>query len=331
MTMTISSRRFARWATVAIAALVAGSTLALAGPASAQSLGPGLPSDPQVRGYIGFCDQNGNNVVGGDIDTTPFVWKSVASQTPPSSYQGKGQNAALVIYQPRPDTEPYDWTGTSITAGTFYNSKKLPTVQATHGDESLASYMKDFPPKVDGLYVLRMEFGKANVGLYSQTYPSTTIQVTGKSWRVVKGGTVDCKAATGISQEQLTGVVTKKQLTPGQPPAGEQTVAANGAPHPLTQTSSAPSGTSSKGGSSGAVNGGHLSAPAGGKSSGSAAAAGASATDQSPVASDNVAGSTVSHKSSSWIVWVLLGVVVLLAAALGLVLRARRASPPSAN
>ena len=71
-------------------------------PALAQS----VPfTDPNTAGYIGLCDPYGHNVTGGSVDATPFVWKSVASSTPPAQYTGQGQNSVLEIHaEPSPST-----------------------------------------------------------------------------------------------------------------------------------------------------------------------------------------------------------------------------------
>ena len=105
--------------------------VAMSSAASAQAESErGLPSDPNARGYIGLCNENGQNVTGGSINARPFIWKAVSSSHPPGSFQGHGQNADLLMFQPRPDTGPAYWSGTAMTAAAYYVSKEVPAVQA---------------------------------------------------------------------------------------------------------------------------------------------------------------------------------------------------------
>ncbi|MBE7188295.1 hypothetical protein [Jatrophihabitans endophyticus] len=268
------------------AAFVVTVVAGLTGTASAASSGP-LPADPAAKGYVGLCDEAGRNVTGGSISTRPFVWKAVATTAPPTSYQGHGQNAVLGILQPRPGTAPAEWNGTSLTAASYYRQKATPAAQATYGDASLQSIIKRYPPEVDGLYVLRMYFGRAGYGNYTADYPTTTIQVTGKSWRVVRGGTVNCHAATAVSNEQLTGVVGRRSTTPRQPASSDHTVDTTRARVIAVSTAD----IEAKGG---------------------------------PHSIDAAPAADSSQSSNSTVVWVLVGVVVLLVIALGAVVRTRR-------
>ncbi|MBN9619638.1 MAG: hypothetical protein J0H43_07895, partial [Actinobacteria bacterium] len=184
---------------------------------------------------------------------------------------------------------------------TFYTTPRLPAVQATYQDLSLSQFTQNFPPMVDGLYVLRIYFGRANYGLYSAPYPTTPIQVTGTTWHVVSGGTVDCGASKGESNEQVMGVVSKSDTTPRRPSAGEQTASAghSGAITAPVGSGGAASGSGSTGsGGSGAVPG----------------------SGMSPTA----ASAHSSGGSMVWLVWLLVGVVFVLGAALFLVSRSRR-------
>jgi hypothetical protein len=175
--------------------------------------GSGVPfTDPSAAGYIGFCDLAGHNVTSGTLDGTPFVWKAVSSVQPPKAYQGGGQNADLNIYQARQDLDPGDWTGEGMIGDTQYAATKEPTAVATYKDISLKSIVLALPPMWDGMYALRMQFGKTGFGIYGATYPMTVIQVIGNRWHVISGGLVNCSTARGISLETLTGVAS--QLPP---------------------------------------------------------------------------------------------------------------------
>jgi hypothetical protein len=303
--MTVSTSLRRRAAAAAVLALLA-ATLAWCVPAQARVAG--LPSDPRAYGYIGFCNEAGQNVTGGSIDAHPFVWKAVSSTHPPANYQGPGENAVLNIYQPRPDTAPAYWSGISLTSASFYNTRNVPVIQATYADESLHDFMKQFPPKVNGLYQLRVFYGKANYGLYSAKYPVTTIQVTGTTWHVVSGGTVNCTKGKAISNEQLTGVVKKSQVVPHKPSAAQEVVQTRpgrtitAAPVAHARTAGSSSSASSPGDDS-ATNG-----------SASPAAATASSAHSS---------------SSGWVLWTLLALVAALAVALAVVLRARKPTSPT--
>ena len=249
-------------------------------------------------------------MVSGDVNTKPFVWKAVASTRPPGAYQGAGQNAVLNAFQPRPDTRPVEWSGRSLTAASFYANPRHPAVQATYLDLSLADFMQNFPAKINGLYVLRVSYGKRDYGLYGATYPTTTIQVRGSRWYVVAGGTVDCSHATrAVSMEQLTGVATKRDVTARKPAVGQSTAPSG---HPRRITTSPSSVRAAAAGDRRTVG-----------SSGGAA-------DSSTSASAASAATSTSH---SWVLWTLGALVVLLAASLLLLAtrRHRLAGPPAAH
>lgn len=200
----------------AAAALAAISVLATgAVPAAAA---PTVPSDPSVKGFIGLCDRHNHNISGGDIHDVPFVWKAVATQPPPKQFLGQGENTILNIYQPRPGVAAGNWSGDQLTSASFYATRRAPAAQATLKDLPLAVIVREFPPLVDGLYELRMYFGKANYGLYSATYPATFIRVQGDHWNVVKGGSVNCAASTGESNEVLSGAIPPTVAYGGTPP-----------------------------------------------------------------------------------------------------------------
>ena len=272
------------------------------GPAAAAA--PALPTDPAARGYIGLCDEAGRNVVGGSTLTRPLAWKAIASQPAPAAYRGPGQNAVLGVYQPRPGVQPGLWSGLFLTAATFYSSPKAPMAQETYQDPSMADVMKTYPPLLNGLFVLRMHYGKQNYGTYDRTYPQTVIQVQGTRWHVVQGGTVDCRAK-GVSLAQITGVVTKRDLTPRTPSADYVVAsgAGSGKPHAIT---AAPS----------KVGNGSVPRRAG---------AGVPANEAATV-------STPSPSSKAWLVWIAIGGVAVLlgiGAALGRARQTRAIPTPN--
>jgi hypothetical protein len=191
------------------------------GGSAAASTGNVPFTDPQADGYVGLCDLAGHNVTSGSLDSTPFAWKVVSSARPPKAYSGRGENADLDIYQARPGVLPGDWTGEDLMGATDYAHPGQPTAEATYKDDPLREITLALPPLWDGLYALRMQFGKTGYGVYNATYPMTVIQVTGNSWHVVSGGLVDCGRAKAVPQEVLTGVAAHQvsaQQTNGETP-----------------------------------------------------------------------------------------------------------------
>ncbi|MGN6606079.1 MAG: hypothetical protein ACTHMS_03585, partial [Jatrophihabitans sp.] len=196
-----------------------------------------VPQDPAVAGTIGFCDLHDHQVTDGPVDGTPFVWKAVASQPPPKDYLGRGENTILNIFQPRPGVPAGEWSGDQLTAATFYQSSTHPAAIATSQDLPLSAIVAEFPPLVDGLYELRMYFGKTDYGVYSATYPAVFIRVTGDRWNVVNGAPVDCSSGQGQSSEVLAGTVSKQDATripdsASVPPPASAESAATGRPSP---------------------------------------------------------------------------------------------------
>lgn len=311
--MNRSTRLLASLATVTAALAVTVGAGLLGSPAEAAAASRALPADSAAQGYVGLCNEAGQNVTGGSVDTRPFIWKAVASTPPPSAYQGHGQNAVLGIFQPRKQTLPIEWGGTSLTAASYYRQRATPAAQATYTDQSLRSVITRYPPKVDGLYVLRMYFGRAGYGTYTASYPATTIQVTGSTWRVVAGGTVNCHHASAVSNEALTGVAGAKSTTPRKPSASERTV--------QTARSRVITAPTREQVSSGVLHAGGVRPATG--ASGPATSAPAASGDRTTLTSTQAADT--SHTSSlSWVVWLLVGIVVLLVLALGASMRTRR-------
>jgi hypothetical protein len=229
--------------------IAATALLATGAETAAASSSSSIPfTDSQAEGYVGLCDLAGHNVTSGSVASVPFVWKAVSSVRPPAAYRGAGQNADLAIYQARQGLDPGDWAGLGLIGDTQYKYSQEPTAEATYKDVSLESIVLSAPPSWDGLYALRMNFGKSNYGIYGATYPMTVIQVTGKTWHVVDGGLVNCKHAEGVSLETISGVAD--QLPPKPIPNGLATAAPATAratqsaqPNPGSSGSPAPGGS----------------------------------------------------------------------------------------
>jgi hypothetical protein len=205
-------------------------------------------------GYVGLCDLSGHNVTSGSIHSTPFVWKAVSSVQPPAAYRGVGENAVLNVYQARQDIDPQDWTGLNLVPATDYKRPKQPTAIATYKDYPFTQATLSLPPMWNGMYVLRMQYGKTGFGIYSATYPQTVIQVSGDQWHVISGGLVDCSSAKAVPQEVITGVAkkltapaaTKNQTPTSAAPADRATGSVtSGATSSGTTTGSGTSSTAS--------------------------------------------------------------------------------------
>ena len=181
------------------------STLAVVlGGSGVSGAAPVVPyTDPNAVGYIGLCNQAGQQITSGSINTDPFTWRAVSSQPAPSDYAVPGQTAILLAYQPQEGLEASEWSGDSLTASSRYSNASNPMAAATDRDGSLAVFMQEYLPKWDGFLQLRMYLGAPNKQQYDLTYPALNIQVTGDTWTAVGGGPVDCASGTAESLETI--------------------------------------------------------------------------------------------------------------------------------
>ncbi|HTW20501.1 MAG TPA: hypothetical protein VME70_09860, partial [Mycobacteriales bacterium] len=179
-------------ATVAAGGLVVGS----AGSAAATGGAPPWEPDSGSVGSLTFYDAAGTPVTGGSINDAP-----IAAYVQGSTQIRSGDTKATLLgYTPVSGQVPGQWSGEALSSSTVYpntnapaplNSSSLPLVTGSGGDESLATYIADFPNTdtsttdgYAGLYQLRL---KTSVAGQSPTtsYDSVDIQVTGSSWSVV--------------------------------------------------------------------------------------------------------------------------------------------------
>jgi hypothetical protein len=237
-------------------AVFGGALLALSGlamiaiPATAAS----TPyTDPGVIGQIGLCDQAGHLVTSGTLDAQPFVWRAVSSAPAPAQFAGTGRKATLYAYQPRPNVSADQWSGDQLTATSDYSNPKLPMAQATKNDFTLATFMGEFRPMVDGLYQLRMYFGAPGQGTLNTAYPATDIQITGNTWHALQAPNVSCNDGTSRSSEldtipplpqSVDSTGGKSSSGRSTSPSSSRTVSATGTAH--SPTSTAPSPTVSR-------------------------------------------------------------------------------------
>jgi hypothetical protein len=179
---------------VAAAALT--SLISLGTPAAASS----VPfSDIHAKGYIGLCDKNRKPVTSGSIKDQPFIWTAVSSTPAPRGFE-RGK-AVLYAFQPRRQVDPGEWSGKQLTASSTFTNPRHPMSQATNADDPLLFTVQAYPPRWDGLIQLRLYFAANNVGIYRDSYPTTTIRVTSDRWEVVSGGEAACTAGRATSSE----------------------------------------------------------------------------------------------------------------------------------
>ncbi len=214
----------------ASAALLVASLAALAvAPASAAN--PVPYTDFAAKGSVGLCDRAGSPVTSGKVTDKPFAWLAVSSMPAPPGYGGTGRKATLVIYQPRPNTYPNQWSGDSMTSSSPYTNPRYPMAAASAEDFSLQDYINEFPPRWNGLLQLRIYYGIPQKSTWTETYAATDIQVTGSNWRVVRGASVPCGKGSAKPNEPF-------HLAPS--PSGATVTSASSSPTPA---SSAPTST----------------------------------------------------------------------------------------
>src|SRR5215469_12529553 len=119
--------RFARRvrATVTLTALALGALSATApfAAASVTSSSSKVPfTDPNIHGWLTFCNRNDQPVTSGSLYTTPFVWKTISSPPPQPGYGNSKGRAALYGYQPLQYVNPGDWAGYELTGASSFSN-----------------------------------------------------------------------------------------------------------------------------------------------------------------------------------------------------------------
>ncbi|MCU1394434.1 MAG: hypothetical protein JWM34_2862 [Ilumatobacteraceae bacterium] len=176
-------------------------------------------TDPNAFGFIGLCDTSDHAVDHGNVADQPFVRSAVASEAAVAPYDVGGRTATLFAYQPRQGTTPQEWSGQLLTASSSYTDVQHPTAVATAGDDSLASFIASFPPQWDGLIQLRLYLGAPGQPARTGQYAATDIQVSGSTWKVVRGGTTPCDASKSTSLEDLVPGGSVSSAVPATGPA----------------------------------------------------------------------------------------------------------------
>jgi hypothetical protein len=174
-------------------------------------------TDPNVVGYIGLCNESGQQITSGSVSAAPFVWRAVSSQAAPAPYDGAGGTAILNAYLPMESLAPGNWSGEQLTASTRYSNPLSPMAQATARDVPLEDFLQDYPPEWDGFIQLRLFLGVQNQPADVQHYAALDVQISGDTWTAIGGGPVNCNAGTAVSLETVLA-----------PPSTTTTVAASG-------------------------------------------------------------------------------------------------------
>jgi hypothetical protein len=162
-------------------------------------------TDAAVTGSIGLCDSSGKQITSGSTDSAPFVWRAVGTTPAPPGYAASGSSATLYAFQPRSGVDPTGWSGEMLTAAGRYADPDHPTAAATSADVSLADFVAGFPPVDDGFVQLRLYLSAPDQPPLITSYDALDIKVSGTSWRVVGGTSVDCSKAVSVSFETEIG------------------------------------------------------------------------------------------------------------------------------
>jgi hypothetical protein len=220
MKRTLTSVAALAVATVASGGLLVG----LAGSAAAAS-GPPWEPDGNSVGSLTFYDAAGNPITGGSVNDSPL-----AAYVQGSSTIAAGDvKATLLAYTPVLGQVPGQWQGEALSSSTNHpnasapaplNSSPLPLVTGGSGDESVATYVTDFPNNdtsadgYAGLYQLRLKTsgGSSHGGLTTQ-YDSVDIQVTGSTWSVVYPAPVATATTTTLTTTPPSPVVAGTSVT----------------------------------------------------------------------------------------------------------------------
>jgi hypothetical protein len=166
-------------------------------------------SDPAVNGQITLCNSAHQPVTSGKVDAAPFVDLAVGSVAAPTGYQIAGRTASLYGYQPIKDVDPTLWPGMLLINASVYANAAYPTAAGTLIDRSLASFLRFYPTKWDGLIQLRLFVGAPGQAVMTTPYNSATIKVSGDTWSMVQGGTSHCNEANAISNARALPAYSK--------------------------------------------------------------------------------------------------------------------------
>lgn len=285
-------------AALAVAALSATAPFAdasVTGSNSATSATSQVPfKDPNIDGWLTFCNRSGRPITSGSLYTAPFAWKTISSAPAAAAgYRTSRGRAALYAYQPIQYVDPGNWSGSLLTGASSFTNLNHPVAQATNADQPLLGFTQAYPAHWDGLVEMRMLFTAINKPELQAPYPAAILRVTGTRWTLLKGGGGSCSQGRGVSMETKT--LPKKELAKPRTvvPAGRS------------------AGHSGSAKSSGSATAGH--------SSGSQSSAGSSASGAKLAAANSSTGI-----SGGALAGIVVGALALVWVAIGLIARRRR-------
>lgn len=200
------------FAVLATVAALAAAPLASAGAAATNT---GVPfTDPNAQGTLSICDKNGNAVTSGKITDVPFAWRVVSSSAAPKGYVGKFGKATLVVFQPRQNVNPGEWSGKQFTSSSWYTNPAHPMAQATYGDPALIDLVS-IAPLWQGTLQLRLVYSNVNTVVHTRPYPAAVIRVTGSTWTLLTPNSTACNVGSATADE--TQLVPKQALPSASP------------------------------------------------------------------------------------------------------------------
>jgi uncharacterized membrane protein YgcG len=316
----------------AVALLAVGSVTGLAAAATATA----VPyTDPDVAGSIGLCNQAGQQVTSGSVDTVPFTWRAVSTQPASAPYNNAARRATLVVYQPLQNIPAGDWSGETLTAASSYTNPANPMAAGTNRDQSLQDIIEAFPPTWDGFLQLRIYLSTANTAPYTAKYPALDIQVTGGTWHAVGGATVNCAAGTAESMETVllpsttaTTVPTATTAPAATTAPSKTTVPTTAAGAPGAKGTPAAAGASDPGISGSGGSGGAKSGSGVGTSGGQKSGSGTQAKGDKSAAADASTGSPASTTSNRGLIAGLIVAALLVLGLAGYLLARHRRRRP---
>jgi hypothetical protein len=162
-------------------------------------------ADPGAKGSLGLCDAADHPITSGSVLVKPFVVKAVSSEAAPEGYGPKQlAKGTLYGYQPRKGVDPGDWSGTQLTASSFYSNAAHPMAEGTTLDPSLKDYFNIYPDKYDGFIELRLFLSAPNKQTIQTPYAAAVLHVQGDTWTLVRGTrSPDCGAGKTKSAERV--------------------------------------------------------------------------------------------------------------------------------
>lgn len=223
-------------AAVAVAAAASGAlVVGLAGAASAQTAPPWEPlPNPPEAGSLLFFNAAGQQITGGTLSSAPLAAYVEGTAT----LRAGDTKATLFGYTPVLGQAAGTWSGEQLSASTAFPNTAAPGALGTTGlplvtgsatDESLSTYIADFPNSdtsttdgYGGVYVLRL-VTSANGLSDTSSYDSADILVSGTTWSVEYPTITPTSTSTSLTTTQSspqvsgTSVTLNATVTPAAP------------------------------------------------------------------------------------------------------------------